>query len=455
MAPIALILLQQGYRVSGSDRQLSPLALVVREAGATVYLGHQPANVAGAGLVVRSSAIPADNVEVQAAQAAGIPVLKRADFLPELIGDRKVIAIAGTHGKTTTTGTVAWALVSLGLDPSFLVGSNIINLGTNAHAGRGDYFVIEADEYDHMFFGLEPSLAVVTNVEHDHPDFYPTPEAFYLAFQEFTHRLVPGGVLLACGDDPGAARLLRESRPASQRAFSYGIADEKAGMSSDYQAINLKPNPKGGYDFDALHRGLLLSRVSLQIPGQHNVRNTLAALAVLHQLGLDVPAGAQALQKFRGVGRRFEVRGEVSGITLIDDYAHHPTEIRATLAAARSRYPNRRIWVVWQPHTYSRALTFFEDFTHAFNDADHVLVTEVFAAREANPKGFSARRVSDAIRHSDVQFVPTVFEAARSLAARLNPGSVLIVLSAGDANQVIPELLPILSERMNQANRAS
>ncbi len=339
LSAIARVLLESGYTVTGSDRQASPLARSLQEAGVQVFYGHRPENIAGASLVIRSSAIPDGNVEVQAARAAGVPVLKRSEFLGQLMEGRLGIAVAGTHGKTTTTAMTAWVISALGQDPSFIIGGVSKNLGANARAGRGRVFVIEADEYDHMFLGLEPQIAVVTNIEHDHPDCFPSPEDYHQAFLDFTMRLNAGGVLLVCGDDPGAVRLGREASEKGIRVVDYGIGDK----GTVYQADDLVRNEQGGYSFVVRFRSqpmttYLLPPIpcSLQVAGIHNVRNALAVLAVAHLVGLPLAEAAQALGEFQGTGRRFDVLGEVGGVTVIDDYAHHPSEIRATLSAARS-----------------------------------------------------------------------------------------------------------------------
>lgn len=445
LSAIARLLLERGWSVSGSDRHLSPLAEQLQAAGAIVYLGHHPQNVAGAELVIRSSAIPDDNPEVLAAREANIPVVKRAEFLGELMAGKYEIAIAGTHGKTTTTAMVAWVLTRLGQSPSFLIGGVSTNLGTNARAGQGDVFVIEADEYDRMFLGLSPRIAVVTNVEHDHPDCFPTPEDFQEAFLEFVDRITPDGVLLACSDDRGAARLLVDSGGKAIRTASYGLERWLGRPGPDYTTRALRLNQRGGFDFEAFFLDSKLARVSLQVPGKHNVRNALAALAVTHLMELPWSEAAEALGEFQGTGRRFELRGAQNGVTVIDDYAHHPTEIRTTLAAARARFPGQKLWAVWQPHTYSRTQALFGEFTTAFEDADHVLVTEVFASREANQGNFSARQVVAAMHHPDAHFVPDLAQAGEFLLDRLQPGDVVLVLSAGDADQVSTYLLDRLS----------
>jgi UDP-N-acetylmuramate--alanine ligase len=448
LSAIARLLVESGYRVSGSDRALSPLAESLRAAGVPVSIGHAAENVRGAGLVVRSSAIPDDNVEVLAARAAGIPVLKRDEFLGQLTALLQVIAVAGTHGKTTTTSMLAWLLTALEQDPSFIIGGTPANLGFNAHAGRGAALVIEADEYDRMFLGLKPYLAVVTNVEHDHPDCYPTAEDFYQAFAAFSRCIQPEGLLLACGDDPGAARLLAEASQEGSRTLAYGI--DRAELA--YRAENLVLNQDGGFTFDgtcSLPGGFeLRPAVQLQVPGKHNVLNALAALAAAHQLGLSPQQAGQALSSFQGSGRRFEVRGEAEGVVVIDDYAHHPTKIRATLAAARLRYPGRRLWAVWQPHTYSRTRLLISEFAASFEQADEVIVTDIYPAREAAPADrFSAQQVLAAMRHERAHYIPDLVQVTSYLLARLRSGDVLIVMSAGDADRVCTNVLAALQER--------
>jgi UDP-N-acetylmuramate--alanine ligase len=450
LSAIARVLLEMGYAVSGSDRAESPFTRDLQLAGATICIGHRPENVAGSDLVVRSSAIPDDNPEVVAARAAGIPVLKRADFLGSLMEGKTGIAVAGTHGKTTTTAMIAWILTVLGQNPSFIVGSVLANLGVNAQAGSGQAFVIEADEYDRMFLGLKPAIAVVTNVEYDHPDCYPTPADYQAAFVEFVQRLPADGTLIACAEDAGARTLLAEAVKMEKASLAYGLKPtSEDGHEMDAYASILANNDKGGFTFSAEVLGHATT-IELQVPGRHNVANALAALTVARLLGLPLAKAGQALGQFIGAGRRFEVRGEVNGITVVDDNAHHPTEIRTTLAAARSRFPGRRIWAVWQPHTYSRTQALFEAFVNAFGDADQVIVTEVYAAREPK-QDFSSRQVAEAIPlrgtlPGQTHFIPDLPEVSNYLIAHLRPGDVLLVFSAGDADRVSAEVLAHLKE---------
>ena len=445
LSAIARLLLESGYTVSGSDRTLTPFAEEVRRAGATVYIGHHPRNLTGVDWVVRSSAVTDDNPEVEAAKRMGIPVYKRADFMGRLMEDKTGIAIAGTHGKTTTTAMTAWVLSRLDRDPSFIVGSVVNDLGVNAHAGKGKTFVIEADEYDNMFLGLKPQIAVVTSIEHDHPDFFPTFESMYEAFEKFVDLLPEDGTLIVCAEDPGAAALIPHVRKVGRNVVSYGVqGDMTINTPLWVQAREMKPNARGGFDFIATTN--LASKtsgdlkVSLQVPGQHNVRNALAVLAIISVLGFSRKKAAQALSAFTGTNRRFELRGEVNGIRVFDDYAHHPTEIKATLAGARARFPQSRIWAVWQPHTYSRTRMLFLDFARAFKDADQVIVTEVYAAREPQ-EDFTSAEIVSAMPHLSARYIKSLPEVTEHLLQNLQPGDVMLVLSAGDADQICTDVL--------------
>lgn len=442
LSAIARVLLEQGYTVSGSDRSISSFAQDLASAGVRIISGHAAENVTDADMVVRSSAVPANNPEVVAAHEKGIPVFKRSEFLDHLIADRRCVAVAGTHGKTTTTAMIAWEFFALGQDPSYIIGGVSRNLNGNAHAGKGGVFVIEADEYDFMFHGLHPHVAVVTTLEHDHPDCFPTAGDYTAAFEKFVGQVQPNGVLLVNADQPETLAL-RSSAPEGARALTYGLSEH-----ADYRAVQVRTNGQGGMSFTAWQAldHSPLAEVTLQVPGEHNVRNALAALAVAHALGCPLAPAVQALGTFNGTGRRFEVIGEPQGITLIDDYAHHPTEIRATLSAARSRYAGRRIWAVWQPHTFSRTRSLLHEFAGSFDLADEVIVTEVYAARESNP-GFSSSEVVAAMRHPSAQFVPGFAEVTAHLLNNLRRGDVLLVLSAGDADQVSAQVLRGLQEK--------
>lgn len=435
MSAIARVLHEMGWTVTGSDQQASRFTEALAALGVQVSIGHKAENVGEVEAVVMSSAIAPDNVEVQVARERGLPVFKRADFLGELMTGRPGVAIAGTHGKTTTTGLVAHVLQQAGLDPTFIVGGTLLDYDTNAHAGAGP-FVIEADEYDHMFLGLKPTIAVITNVEHDHPDMYPTLADMQAAFRAFVDRLPGDGLLIACAQDRFARDLARERSAAGGRVVTYGLHRDDV-----YRADSIAPNNAGGSDFLAVRNGETLGLVRTRLPGEHNVLNTLAALAVADALKVDFNVFRNAVAEFQGAGRRFEVKGEVRGVTVVDDYAHHPTEIKATLAAARRRFGDRPLWAMFQPHTYSRTRTLLAEFAESFAEADHVIVTEIFASREKRDGTLSGQDLVRRMQHSDARFIAGLDEAADLLASVLEPGDVLLTLGAGDGNRVGEDVL--------------
>ncbi|HEY9077992.1 MAG TPA: UDP-N-acetylmuramate--L-alanine ligase [Anaerolineaceae bacterium] len=445
LSAIARVLLEQGYTVSGSDRTPSPLVDELRAAGITVHIGHHPSYIDGADLVVRSSAVPDDNPEVVAAHLQGLPVLKRSQFMAEVLAEKQVIAIAGTHGKTTTTAMIAWMLYQAGEDPSYIIGGISKNLKTNAHAGNGKFFVIEADEYDRMFLGLNPSWAIITHLEHDHPDCYPTAGEYCQAFVDFVSTMKPGGALFYNANVPGTAAVIT-NLPKGIQAYSYGTGDNAV-----YYASKLRTNDRGGFSFDAIYAPQRetpewLASVNLQVPGEHNALNALAALSLAHRLGLSCQSAASALDSFSGTSRRFEIIGEIAGITMVSDYGHHPTEIQATLAAARARYPQAHIWAVWQPHTYSRTLALLPNFATAFSNADRVLVTPIYAARETLATITSAE-VAASISSPKAIATSSLAATSEALARQVQPGDIIILFSAGDAEQIFDCLQSSLKEK--------
>ena len=429
LSAIARLLKESGHTVTGSDMQPSSFVDDLREIGITVFIGHKAEQIGSAELIVRSSAIPDKNPEVIAAREKGIPVYKRSDFLGSLMEDKIGIAVAGTHGKTSTTAMIAWTLTELGEDPSFIVGSTINGMGVNAHAGAGKTFVIEADEYDRMFLGLKPTLGIVTNHEHDHPDIYPTAESFREAFVDFIHLLPEDGAYIYCTDDAGATDLVKDT---TVETIGYSLEN-----------ANAEPNAEGGFDFTFERSNVSTFKpvnVSLQVPGKHNVWNALAVMTVIAKLGLPLDKAAEALSRFTGTGRRFELVGEQNGVRVYDDYAHHPTEILVTLAAARARHPEARIWAVWQPHTYSRTQLLFDEFAQAFGDADQVIATEIYRSREPK-QDFSSAQVVDAMEHPAAHFIAELDDVSVYLLKNLQPNDVLLVLSAGDAPQISASVL--------------
>ncbi len=448
LSAIARLLLQRGLHVSGSDQRAGPATKELAALGALVFTDHNAEHVAGADLVLISSAVPENNPEVLAARAAGIPVVKREQFLGPLMAGHRGLCIAGTHGKTTTSAMLAALLDALGAEPSFIVGSAILALGTSARAGRpGGPFVIEADEYDHMFLGLHPEIAIITNVEWDHVDCYPKKEDYHLAFAQFAGLTPPGGAVVFCGDDPGCRALYHAATKPDVEWISYGLDD-----GNDWRAVNIGTNPAGGLDFDVLRGQTMQGRLSLTLSGQHNVQNALAALASAAFLGYDVFSKAHENLKFSrifaGTKRRLESIGSGYGIIVYDDYAHHPTEVRATLGAARQRFPRRSVWALFQPHTYSRTKALLDEFQTSFENADHVLITDIYAAREHDPGDISALDVVNRLQsHPDARYAGDLNTATSLLLAELAPGDVLITLGAGDGDQVGRQVLADLRKR--------
>ncbi len=446
LSAIARVLLESGQLVSGSDEQETEFTARLRASGVRIFIGHAAQNIAGAELVLVSSAVASANPEVVAAVQAGLPVVKRQDFVGGMMAERVGLAIAGTHGKTTTAALTAYLLSRAGQQPSFIVGGLISDLDTNARHGTGLPFVVEADEYDRMFLGLRPTVAVVTNVEHDHPDCYPTFAEMQAAFDEFAALVPAQGVLIVCNDDAGARALAQSARTRGTRVVTYGLQ-----TGADWRAELLQPNSAGGCDFLVSHAGRELGLARTRLAGDHNVCNALAALAAVDYCGVPFATALPALRAFRGVGRRFEVKGEVHGITVVDDYAHHPTEIRATLASARQRFPGRPLWAMFQPHTYSRTRALMANFASSFGDADHVVVSDIYSAREASDAALSSADLIGAMQHADAQYVGGLEAAAHSLAQRMRPGDVLLTLGAGTSHKVGELVLAELRHAMVDA----
>jgi UDP-N-acetylmuramate--alanine ligase len=451
LSAIARVLHADGYAISGSDARMTQLTDELRSLGMTVRDGHDATHVDGADLVVVSSAVPLDNVEVVAARKAGIPVVKRARLLGEMMANRCGIAVAGTHGKTTTAALISFALIEAGLDPTFIVGGILQDLGVNARLGSGVHFVIEADEYDNTFLGLRPQVAVVTVIEMDHPDCFSNIDDVRHAFRRFMGLVPEGGAVIGCFDQPRVAELMQEiGSERSVEVIGYGLGEAEpvlSGAKHLWQAQAIQTTAAGGSDFVAVRDGHPVGRAMLAIPGRHNVSNALAVLAVADRLGLEMVQVFEALPRFHGVRRRFEVTGEVGGVVVVDDYAHHPTQIRATLAAARRRYAGRRLWAFFQPHTYSRTKALLEEFAASFGDADRVLVSPVYGARETDDLGVSAQDLVQRMCNPNARYVPSLEAAGDMLAAELEPGDVLLTLGAGDGYRVGEHVLGVLRGR--------
>ncbi len=454
MSAIAWVLLGRGFKVSGSDLRRSKLTDELEAAGVTFYLGHAATHVQGADTVVISSAIPPANPELLAARQAKLPILKRSDLLGQLMLDRLGIAIAGTHGKTTTTGMVAEILIHAGLDPTVILGGTLPSIGRSGRAGLGLPFLVEADEYDHMFLGLHPRIAVITNIEHDHPDLFPTRDDYQTAFQQFASLVPPQGALIACLDDPGVRWLLQHA-PAGVDLIGYGLAHgEAAAIAGQWlSAVEMRPNPLGGFDFLVTSDGETLGLLRLRVPGHHNVRNALAAVAVAMTMGVPFNVTREALAGFGGISRRFQLVGALGDVVVIDDYAHHPTEIRATLAAARQQYPGRRIWAIWQPHTFSRTQLLMEEFASAFEDADRVIVLDIYRSREAFTTEINSGAVVEKMAHPYARHVGRREDAAGYVLDRVRPGDVILTLGAGDGDEVGRWILEGLQDAKTSRSR--
>ncbi|MEW6193516.1 MAG: UDP-N-acetylmuramate--L-alanine ligase [Bacillota bacterium] len=439
MSGLAALLLSRGHRVTGSDIKASPVIERLKAKGATCYLDHAPGHLGAAELVVVSSAIKADNPEVVAAREGGIPVMRRGELLAEVMRGYRGIAVAGAHGKTTTTAMVAAVLIAGGLDPTVLVGGEWPLLSSNCRFGKGRLFVTEADESDASFLLLSPEVAVVTNVENDHLDFYGTTDALAKAFHEFVERVEPDGAAVLCLDDPWLRQLAGKN---GLPVVTYGRNGEADYVVGDFEL-------QGPTSAATLYyRGEPLGRLVLHLPGAYNLLNAASAVAVGRHFGVPFTVAKQALEAFRNVKRRFELLGEVNGVRVVDDYAHHPTEVAATISAARQLNP-ARIVAVFQPHRYTRTAILFEEFGRSFAGADVVVVDEIYSAGEAPLPGVSAELIREAIRRHDGHEVLSLpgEGAAAFLKELVKPGDLVLTLGAGDIYQVGLELLDLLGER--------
>lgn len=427
MSGLAEILNGAGLTVTGCDLKRSAATDLLVSRGIAVTIGHDASHVAGSDLVVITSAVKGEHVEVDSARMQGIRIMKRSEVLGAIVNEKRAIGVAGTHGKTTTSAMISVVLEEAGLDPTVLVGGMVRNLGTNAKTGASDLLVVEADEYDRTFHHLHPEIAVVTNIEPDHLEYYKTFENILEAFRIFVGGVKRKGLVIGCADDDDVARLLRH---AEQRRVGYGLSED-----ADLRAVNLEFNERGS-SFEVPGVGFF----KLFIPGEHNVRNALAAIAVGRELGIDAETIASGLAKFLGVDRRFQILGSYQGAIVVDDYAHHPTEIRATLEAARGGYPNRRIVALFQPHLYSRTRDFAAEFADALRVADMPIVTPIYAAREHPEEGVSARLITDAAE--GVEFLDRSHaEIINELRRRLRPNDILILMGAGDVHEIGEELV--------------
>jgi UDP-N-acetylmuramate--alanine ligase len=443
MSGIAEVLISLGYTVTGSDLKAGDNTRRLDGLGARTWAGHRAENIRGADVVVFSSAVMPDNPEIVEARAHGIPVIARAEMLAELMRLKYGIAIAGSHGKTTTTSLVATVLSGAGNDPTVIIGGKLNAIGTNARAGSGDLLVAEADESDGSFLKLTPTIAVITNIDPEHLDHHGSFEALKTAFVEFAQRIPFYGLAVVCLDHPGVQEILPR---IDRRHVTYGTNPQADYVASDARFAGTTTT------FRVTRRGEDLGIFEVRVPGQHNVLNCLAVIAVADEL--DVPADKvrHALANFEGVQRRFTIVGDVNGITLVDDYGHHPAEVEATLLAAKSGF-KRRVIAAFQPHRYTRTRDLFHEFTRAFNLADVLVITDVYAAGEAPIAGATGERLAEAIRrhgHRHVVYEPDKHKIADRIEALLQPGDMVIALGAGDINQSVRTLTQRLTEKLKK-----
>ena len=444
MSGIAEVLLNLGYKVSGSDLKASTITHRLAGLGAMTFEGHRTQNIAGAEVVVTSSAIAKDNPEVSEARRLHIPVIQRAEMLAELMRLKYGIAIAGMHGKTTTTSMVAAVLAAGGLDPTVVVGGRVDAMGSNARLGKSHYLVAEADESDRSFLKLSPILSVVTNVDREHMDCYRDMDDVEQTFIEFMDRVPFYGMLVVCNDDQRVRKLIPR---VQRRVTTYGMRDD-----SDFRITNGSRERREASGclslFSVFYRARDLGEFRLHVPGVHNVLNATAAIAV--GIGLDIPADQirAALESFRGVDRRFQLKGQAGGVSVIDDYGHHPTEIRATLAAAR-QCGYKRVHVVFQPHRYTRTQALMDEFTGAFGEADTLFLVDIYPASEAPIPGITAQALAQKIGANGhaVTYVSSFPEAAAAVASAAQPGDMVLTLGAGNVSQLGPQILEQLELR--------
>ncbi len=426
MSGIAELLLNLGYRVSGSDLNMTDITRRLESLGGTVFQGHRPDNITGADVVVTSSAVAGDNPEVTAALQASVPVIPRAEMLAELMRLKYSIAVAGTHGKTTTTSLVASVLAAGGLDPTVVIGGKLKSIGSNAVLGQGDYIVAEADESDGSFLKFSPTIAVVTNIDREHLDFYKDLDDIKQVFAAFIERIPFYGLAVLCLDNEAVQDLIPN---IGKRFVTYGFSRQADIQAKNISARGLKST------FDIAFRDRCMGQVALNLPGMHNVYNCLAAVAVGLELGVSFKQIKDALETIEGVQRRLEIKGKVDDILVVDDYGHHPTEIKTTLEAVRNSWPTRRKVVVFQPHRYTRTKALFDDFARAFYQTDILLVLPIYAASEAPIEGVDSRKLVDSIQahgHKDVTWTESLEMAVEQLANICRPGDVVLTLGAGN-----------------------
>jgi len=446
MSGIAEVLINLGHKVTGSDLKDSEVTRRLVGLGASVSLGHHPDNVAGADVVVYSSAVSPDNVEVESARRQFIPAIPRAEMLAELMRLKYSVLVAGSHGKTTTTSLIGTILGETDLDPTLVIGGRLDSIGSNARLGQGEFFVAEADESDGSFLLLSPTIAVVTNIDLEHLDYYRDLSHLKETFLAFINRVPFYGAAVLCLEDPNVQSLIPKMK---KRYLTYGFSAQ-----ADVQAAELEVQGRGSR-FDLVFKGESLGPIQLGLPGRHNVLNALAAAGTALELGLSFDTIAHGLSQVVGIQRRFQIKGEAAGVMIIDDYGHHPTEIKATLAALKICFPDRRTVVLFQPHRYTRTKALLEEFSTAFNQADRLITTEIYPAGEKPIEGVTGAGLAEAVRnhgHREARFFPEVNGLAAQVAPELAPGDVVLTLGAGNIWQAGEELLILLSHGPGNQN---
>ncbi len=443
MSGIAEVLINLGFRVSGSDQKKSNVTDRLQQMGIEFTEGHAAENVGDAHVVVCSTAVRNDNPEVVEAHRHSIPVIPRAEMLAELMRLKPhTVAVAGSHGKTTTTSMVATVLGHAGMDPTIVVGGVVGAFGSNAHLGTSDLMVVEADESDRSFLMLTPTIAVVTNIDREHMDYYHDMDDVRACFTSFVNKVPFYGASVLCLDDPNVQAII----PAvERRRITYGLSAQ-----ADISAHAIRYDQNFGSIFTVWHGADVVGDIKLCVPGLHNVYNALAAIAVGFELDVPFTQIAEALASFTGAGRRFQFKGEVGGVIVVDDYGHHPTEVKATLAAAKIGSGGRRIVVLFQPHRYSRTHDLMEEFARSFNNADTLFVTDIYAASEDPIEGTTAEVLTNAIQrygHKDARYVGALENAPKALRDHVQPGDLVLTLGAGTVSRVSDQLLTLLRER--------
>lgn len=429
MSGLAEILLEKGYKVSGSDMKSSKITDNLKERGAEIHIGHDSKNIEGSDLVVYTAAVSMDNPEIIAAKEKNIQLMDRADFLGAMMqGHKHNVAVSGTHGKTTTTSMISHITLKADLDPTILVGGELDIIGGNVRTGKSEYFIAEACEYKGSFLKFCPTIGIILNIDADHLDYYKDIDDIQAAFNKFAGLIPENGCLIGYGEDK---RIMEITANVKCSVLTYGI------NSGDIRAQNITFNERGCASFDVIKDGSSIMHVNLNVPGKHNILNALASVCAAMKLGIDEKFITEGLESFGGTHRRFEIKGITDGITVVDDYAHHPTEIKAALSAAKN-YPHKRIFCIFQPHTYSRTKLLFNEFAEAFYDADNLILADIYAAREKDTGVISSDMLGDALRKNGVSCINlhSFEDIVKHLKGELKSGDLLITVGAGDVNKV-------------------